>query len=208
MQTEQSITSLIENNRYSADIIKDLENYVQQQVSQNTYHQEANLALLKLYQFYPSSSNTAIISLILLKALMALPTTDFLLCSYLIPEKIQTDESLNLIFTIASHLECAKFKEFWTEATKLPNRIPGFDDAVRVFILGVLLATYQSVKKSYLSQVLNLEQAQLSALLSERGFKQTDTIVHFPPHEEESTKKKISDTYTLEQVSRVLQSIR
>ncbi len=84
----EAISTLIESNRYNTDILPQLENYVQYQVEKGTYHLEANLAVLKFYQFHPEKANKFLIGSILIKALMNLPNTDFLMCSYLVPEKL------------------------------------------------------------------------------------------------------------------------
>jgi len=84
---EAQISKLLQTDRYSPEIIPQLEKYVQEQVASKTYNLEANLALLKLYQFHTDKSNVKVISQILIKALMNMPNTDFLLASYLISEK-------------------------------------------------------------------------------------------------------------------------
>jgi translation initiation factor 3 subunit K len=84
---EDQINKLLQADRYSPEIIPQLEKFVQQQVDSKTYHLEANLALLKLYQFHSDKANVQIISRILIKALMNMPSTDFLLAAYLISEK-------------------------------------------------------------------------------------------------------------------------
>jgi translation initiation factor 3 subunit K len=88
-QLQQHIENLLSssNSRYDSSIIPELEKYVQYQVEKNTFDLEANLALLKLYQFYPEKTNNYIISQILIKAMMNLPNTDFLLCMYLVSER-------------------------------------------------------------------------------------------------------------------------
>lgn len=57
------------------------------QSKENLYDLEANLAVLKLYQFNPNSFNIDITCQILLKALTNLPHTDFILCKCLLYEK-------------------------------------------------------------------------------------------------------------------------
>lgn len=47
------------------------------QAKGESYDFEANLALLKLYQFRPACVNRSVAALILLKALTQLPKTDF-----------------------------------------------------------------------------------------------------------------------------------
>lgn len=88
MGRSEEIHSLIEANRYSADIIAELEKYVLEQVANKQHDLEANLALLKLYQFFPARASVSVIVQILIKAVMHLPRSDLILSLYFIPEKI------------------------------------------------------------------------------------------------------------------------
>lgn len=71
------------------------------QSKENTYDLEANLAVLKLYQFNPHSFNIDITCQILLKALTNLPNTDFILCKCLLTDKqVSSAFLLYIIFLI------------------------------------------------------------------------------------------------------------
>lgn len=72
--------------RYNPDNLPFLERYVEMQSKENLYDLEANLAVLKLYQFNPNSFNVDITCQILLKALTNLPHTDFILCKCILYE--------------------------------------------------------------------------------------------------------------------------
>jgi translation initiation factor 3 subunit K len=81
--------SLVESSlqgidRYNPDNIPILEEYVQYQINERQYNLDANLALLKLYQFNPNHFQTLVTAHVLLKALTNLPRSDFLLCKCLI----------------------------------------------------------------------------------------------------------------------------
>ena len=52
------------------------------------YDLEANLALLKLYQFNPTYNNLTVVVQILLKSLTNLPHTDFVLCKCLLSQEV------------------------------------------------------------------------------------------------------------------------
>lgn len=83
-----TVEELVEVNPYNPDILSDLENHVNEQVSCQTYSLDANLCLLRLYQFEPDRMNIQIVARILIKALMAMPAPDFSLCLFLIPEQV------------------------------------------------------------------------------------------------------------------------
>jgi hypothetical protein len=61
-----------------------LEEHVKNQCRNGTSDLEANLAVLKLYQFNPDLAKEEIIGLILIKALMNLPRNDFVICRCLL----------------------------------------------------------------------------------------------------------------------------
>ena len=64
-----------------------LEDYVQYQIDQRFYDFDANMALLKMYQFDPNHFDAESVANILLLALTNLPKPDFLLCKYLLDSK-------------------------------------------------------------------------------------------------------------------------
>ena len=66
-----------ESNSFSVDILPQLEEELQQQIQNNTYNFESNLAILRLYLTYPEKRNIDVIRKILSKALMNLPEIDF-----------------------------------------------------------------------------------------------------------------------------------
>eukprot|EP01114_Cavostelium_apophysatum_P010696 TRINITY_DN24802_c0_g1_i1.p1 TRINITY_DN24802_c0_g1~~TRINITY_DN24802_c0_g1_i1.p1 ORF type:complete len:214 (-),score=39.36 TRINITY_DN24802_c0_g1_i1:220-861(-) len=208
-----AITLLIESNRYNLEILPQLEQYVQYQVDKQSYHFEANLTVLKFYQFHTEKTQKVIIGKILLKALMNLPSADFSLCMYLIAERLHTEEPIKTLTTLAHLLESARFADFWTEANncrELLNTIPGFDDAIRGFIISLITSTYQTIAKDTLSEVLNVRGSELEALMNSRGWKLADDFVSFSKSDESNLPKstKRSDHTRVEELPRVLQSLR
>ncbi|XP_041269596.1 eukaryotic translation initiation factor 3 subunit K-like, partial [Onychostruthus taczanowskii] len=73
-----------------------LERYVETQAKENAYDLEANLAVLKLYQFNPAFFQTGVTAQILLKALTNLPHTDFTLCKCMIDQAHVSWDTPNL----------------------------------------------------------------------------------------------------------------
>ncbi len=59
------------------------------QVAKGTYDRDANLALLRLYNFEPELVHVQTVANVLIMALMQLPESDFTLLLHLIPENIQ-----------------------------------------------------------------------------------------------------------------------
>ena len=105
------------------------------QIQNSAYDFDANLAILKLYQFYPQTTNMEVVAKILAKALMAIPSTDFLLCTYLISEQIKVDAVVEALYNLSGLLEQAEFKTFWetypsSAAAPLLAAIPDFEEKI------------------------------------------------------------------------------
>ncbi|KAB7507280.1 Eukaryotic translation initiation factor 3 subunit K [Armadillidium nasatum] len=101
--------------RYNPENISTLERYVELQARENTYDLEANLALLKLYQFNPTSYKNPVTCIILLKALTNLPHTDFVLCKCLIGQEQMEEKDIKRIMYLHDLLEMCHFNIFWAE---------------------------------------------------------------------------------------------
>lgn len=84
-----TIAQLLETSRYNIETIEKLESHLNDQIERKTnYDLDANLALLKLYQFFPEKLQKTSVSKVLAKALMNLPSNDFILAMYLVPEQL------------------------------------------------------------------------------------------------------------------------
>ncbi|KAJ0745758.1 putative eukaryotic translation initiation factor 3 subunit K [Helianthus annuus] len=172
-QMSYTVEQLVAVNPYNPDILPDLENYVNEQVSLQTYSLDANLCLLRLYQFEPERMSTQIVAHILIKALMAMPAPDFSLCLFLIPERVQMDEQFKTLIVLSHYLETAKFRQFWDEAAK--NRhslevVPGFEQAIQEYAVHVLSLTYQNVPRSVVAEAINIEGVSLDKFIEQHGW--------------------------------------
>jgi len=207
----EAITTLIESNRYNIEILPQLETYVQHQLKDQTYHLESNLTILKFYQFHPEKIQKFTVGQILCKALMNLPHNDFALCMYLIPEKLHEEEPIHILTCLSQLLEICHFSEFWIEAKtcrELLDTIPGFDDSIRGFIIGVVTISYQTIPKDFLSEVLNMHGTDLDALITARGWHQTSDTVTFPKVEETiKAKSRTVDDVKFEDLAKILPSL-
>uniref|UniRef100_A0A8D3CXL9 Eukaryotic translation initiation factor 3 subunit K n=1 Tax=Scophthalmus maximus TaxID=52904 RepID=A0A8D3CXL9_SCOMX len=123
-------------DRYNPENLATLERYVETQAKENSYDLEANLAVLKLYQFNPAYFQTQVTSQILLKALTNLPHTDFTLCKCMIDQTHQEERPIRQILYLGNLLETCHFQSFWTsleENRELIDGITGFEDSVRKY---------------------------------------------------------------------------
>uniref|UniRef100_A0A061S947 Eukaryotic translation initiation factor 3 subunit K n=1 Tax=Tetraselmis sp. GSL018 TaxID=582737 RepID=A0A061S947_9CHLO len=155
--------------RYNTEKLAELEKHIDNQVVDRTYQLDANLALLRLYQYQPSRINLNKLLRLLVKALMQLPSRDFQTCLYLVPDHVQAEEAVANLVMLARHLESCRFKDFWAAVEiqrELLNSVPGFYDAVRSYSVQVLTTTFQRISKTTLSELLKLDGMGLDTLVS------------------------------------------
>jgi len=195
--------------RYNLNNLGKFNRYVELQVSENFYDLEANLAVLKLYQFYPQTYDAQTVYYILLKAITSLPNTDFVLCRCLLGPAQMEDPTITRIAYLSSLLETCQFKSFWAEKAQdndVISRIKGFDDAIRKFICHVVNITYQSVDKSLLKELLgSIPDAELRSWIAKNSWKEEPNGMVFIQNQEDSIKtKNITEKITIDTVSVVM----
>lgn len=210
-----TIEQLVALNPYNPDILPDLESYVDEQVATQTYSLDCNLCLLRLYQFQPARMNVHIIVKVLVKALMALPATDLNLCMFLIPERLQMEETFLTLATLAHFLETSRFREFWDEANR--NRdilevVPGFEQAIQGYAIHVLSITYQRLPRSILAEAINVEGLSLDKFLEHQvnnngwALEKGGKVVVLPLNEDNQPvlRRNMADSIPLEHVAKIL----
>ncbi|CAG9766456.1 unnamed protein product [Ceutorhynchus assimilis] len=210
-QTVATMLSGIE--RYNPDNLPTLERYVEMQSKENTYDLEANLAVLKLYQFNPHSFNIEIACQILLKALTNLPHTDFILCKCLLTEKQLAADPINQIIYLADILEQCDFQLFWVRIRTTPEltqKISGFLDSIRKFVCHVVGITFQTIEKSHLIQLLGeIEEKTLQVWVKKYGWKMEGENLVFIGNQDENIKtKNISEKIDFDSVGHIMASCR
>ena len=214
--TEASAAKLLETSRYDPNALEQLEPYVTAQCEGKTYDLDANLAVLKLYQFHPECNNVPVVVRILLKALMNLPANDYFLCSCLVPQAVHELEVVASVAKLAGLLETCSFREFWKTLAPLRGdavpEIAGFDDAIREFALKTVAITYQAVPQEHLLASLNVDAAALKALVAAKGWAVEGDAVKVPPNDDNtanSRKPEEIDSVEIrqDQMTKILASI-
>ncbi|CAM8969884.1 unnamed protein product [Rhodiola kirilowii] len=191
-----TVEQLVAVNPYNPDILNDLEGFVKVQVSSKTYNLDANLCLLRLYQFEPEKINTQVVANILLK---------------------QMEEQFKTLIVLSHYLETARFSQFWEEASKnrhILEAVPGFEQAIQDYIVHVLSLTYQKVPKTVLSEAINLDGPSLDNFLehqvSNNGWivdkgQGTGQLIILPSNEfnHPELKRNSAETVPLEHLTRI-----
>ncbi|XP_065052472.1 eukaryotic translation initiation factor 3 subunit K-like [Rhopilema esculentum] len=197
-------------DRYNPENLSSLEHYVQMQAIENTYNLDANLAILKLYQFNPSLFKETVTCQILLKALMNLPQTDFTLCRCLISENFHELPSISKVTELSNKLEMCEFREFWREleeSKELIGGIKGFEESIKKFIVSVLNVTFQLIDKVQLTEMLgNLSDEDLKRMCLEQQWQITGDQVFIANQEEHIKSKNITEKITFENMSHIIRS--
>lgn len=173
--TKESIDSLLSKSPYKASNATALEAYVDAEAKGSCpYHMDANRCLLKLYQISPQCAKSDKVALVLMLALLELPSTDFLALSYLVPERTQKSEPTATIIKCASLLKACKFDEFWKSLAsiadgaddQLKSLVTGSDDKFQRAIVEVLALTYKTATTSQVLAALKLTSADQITRLS------------------------------------------
>jgi len=204
------ITSMLQGiERYNPDNLQKLEHYVELQAKENTYDLEANLSVLRLYQFGPTLYRSNIVNLILLKALTNLPHTDFVLCKCLLTQDHLEEPHVNQVMNMADLLEMCKFKQFWEEASKsteLTSAVQGFDDAIRKYVSHVVNITYQTIEVSTLKALLGIFDDQaLKQWITKCGWKEQGNGRVFITSQDDLVKtKNITEKIEFENVAGIM----
>lgn len=191
--------------RYNPEHLKVIETYVEKQAKENSYDLEANLAVLKIYQFNPSLLDLDITYLILLKALTNLPHTDFVLCKCLLLPAQTGDDTVRDIIYLADILEQCDFALFWSRVEETPdlfNKVTGFFDSIRKYVCHVVGITFQTIEKQYLSRLLgDVSSATLNAWIKKYDWKEQGDLVFISNQDENIKTKNITEKIEFENLA-------
>ncbi|KAI4815835.1 hypothetical protein KUCAC02_005962 [Chaenocephalus aceratus] len=176
-------------DRYNPENLPTLERYVETQAKENAYDLEANLAVLKLYQFNPAYFQVTVTSQILLKALTNLPHTDFTLCKCMIDQTHQEERPIRQILYLGPAGDLP-LPELLGER-ELIDGITGFEDSVRKFICHVVGITYQTIEHRLLAEMLGDPlDTQVKVWMNKYGWTEDEEGQIFIFNQEESVKPK------------------
>eukprot|EP00920_Eleutheroschizon_duboscqi_P028196 GHVT01068893.1.p1 GENE.GHVT01068893.1~~GHVT01068893.1.p1 ORF type:complete len:190 (-),score=42.79 GHVT01068893.1:650-1219(-) len=99
--------------RFDPSSIPTLVESVKEQIANESYDGDANLAMFKLFGMYPKLLDLMACRRGLVKAIMQLPASDATECIYLIPEATQNHPLIKPIITLEKNLQNCYFKKVW-----------------------------------------------------------------------------------------------
>lgn len=156
------------------------------------YDSRNNLALLRLFQFHPAYTNKSVVENVLMKAITNLPEPCFQHALCLLPQSVQSRPTIKYLIQLENCLQNGQFKKFWeyrttpeiAEARGLVDRVAGFDEHVRRFIVTALTITYQRIGVDQMKEALNL--GDVRPLCAEAGWTVEGDTVLLPKNKENS----------------------
>ena len=165
-------------------LVTALEFYVEDQSTTGSYDFVANKSLLKLYQCYPDLVSTEIIAKLLCLSLMRLPSTDYLVLSYLVSGQALTkDSSLVAVHSAADLLESGKYKPFWSLRSENKSLFSSlnFDGYIRRFIIKNICSTFKNISVKSLCEMLGITENSLKEVQAEspRKFQVASSVDFF-----------------------------
>ncbi|KAJ1679325.1 hypothetical protein EV182_002283 [Spiromyces aspiralis] len=208
------ITSL---ERYNGNNVPKLEAYLEKQCASpnedKNYDLQANLALLKLYQFNPSLYKKSLTVKVLTKALMVIPGADFNLYLYMLNSAIVADEDIAQMIELKQMLESAHYADFWkvynqNDALRQKlESVAGFKSAVQRMISANIATTYQTIAVAEAKSYLDVSDTDLGLLANSEGWS-IDTangLITLPLHKENEAKTVvISEHIKFSQLGKVI----
>uniref|UniRef100_A0A158RA84 Eukaryotic translation initiation factor 3 subunit K n=1 Tax=Taenia asiatica TaxID=60517 RepID=A0A158RA84_TAEAS len=160
---------------YNPEHLPMLKKHLAWQIKENEYDFEANLVMLRLYQFNPDLFDVDAVRLILLKAIGNLPFTDLTLYKYLIHTDRLNEEPIRTIISLGTLLETCQFQKFWksyAENKDVVGNISDWTSSVRSFIAYVIDTTYQRISKRLLMALLDIKsKEELASVVETRHWK-------------------------------------
>lgn len=211
--TKEDIANKLKGiERYNPLHIDILTEYLDAQCEKGQYDLEANMAVLKLFQFNPTLFKSEVVEKVLLLALTNLPHPDFIMCELLIDSTKLSAGNIPEIITMHQRLELCQFKDFWSELENqesLYQDVTGFKDSIRNFVCHVVGITYQNIRSTLLSTILGLgkpeDKSEFQAWLDKKGWKPSDDGFIKVANQEDKIKTiNITEKIELEQVAHIL----
>ena len=159
--SDAEVAKLVAEKSYSPEKLGDFEALVSTQAKSQAYWLDANLALLRLYQFYPDRVNAANVAVVLAKGLQRLPENDFHLYMCLLDEQTCKKGVIPALMQLQRLAETCAFAEFWEQARSgdaagLLQTVIGFNESIQDFVAVTLERTCTSVDADRVQRLLGV----------------------------------------------------
>ncbi|WIA43891.1 hypothetical protein OEZ86_010301 [Tetradesmus obliquus] len=201
-------------DRYQPEKLAVLERNLEEQITGTAkYSLDVATAVFRLYQLQPSVARKELIARALLKALSQMPQQDYRILIHLLPERLVAEEPVSSVVLLAQHLEACNLQDFWAATGSCKDtisKVPGFQDAIRNYVLHSLSITFQRVSLRVLGDWLKLDGSALQQLLADKakaGWKVQGEVVCLPLNAfNTAVQKRKADLISFEAVAPVVKS--
>ncbi|KAI8422453.1 hypothetical protein MSG28_006288 [Choristoneura fumiferana] len=158
--------TMASTTKYNPANLQTLERYVDMQSRDNTYDLEANLSVLKLYQFNPEKFNT----------------------------ENETISQIKYLADILEQCDFAQFWNRVHQMPELCNRISGFHDSIRKFVCHVVGITFQTIEKDNLANLLGgIDDVTLKHWVKKYGWRDDGNLIFIANQDENIKTKNITE---------------
>uniref|UniRef100_A0AAV1UIQ6 Eukaryotic translation initiation factor 3 subunit K n=1 Tax=Peronospora matthiolae TaxID=2874970 RepID=A0AAV1UIQ6_9STRA len=182
-----------------------LESYLAEQVQHTTVDVDANLALLKLYQLYPSTLKAATVATVLIKGMMALPSTFFTGASTMVPESIREDAHVSAVLRTGFMLQSCLFEDFWKTDVAFADQVPGFLESVRAYILVAICRSHSVISTDVFKAKLNVSDQQVADIVAAEQWTVAGNLIQIKPNElNQMQAKKVQENIQYEDVLKAI----
>ncbi|KAL3666780.1 hypothetical protein V7S43_008400 [Phytophthora oleae] len=207
--TQQKL-QLVHNGRgfCEQDSVSTLETYLAEQVQNKSVDIDANLALLKLYQVYPATINAENVAKVLVKGVMSLPSTFFTGASTMVPESIREDANVTAALHTGFMLQSCLFEDFWKEDVSFAEKVPGFLESVRAYILTAISRSHSAISTEVFKAKLNVSDKEVADIVAAEKWTVADNLIQINPNEDNQMQaKKVQENIEFEDVLKVIHTL-
>ncbi|RLN72301.1 hypothetical protein BBJ28_00021655 [Nothophytophthora sp. Chile5] len=164
-------------------VVTVLEAYLAEQVQNSTVDIDADLALLKLYLVYPSTADADHVAKVLVKGIMAMPSTFFTGATTMLPDSIREDV---------------------TYATT----VPGFLESVRAFILDAIRRSHSAIATDVFKAKLNVSDKEVADIVAAENWTVAGDVIQISANEDNQMQaKKIQENIEFQDVLKVIHTL-
>ncbi|CAI5734168.1 unnamed protein product [Peronospora destructor] len=188
--------------------VKILETYLAEQVQNSFVDIDANLALLKLYQVYPSTTNAENVANVLIKGVMTLPSTFFTGASTMIPESTSEDANVKVALQTGFMLQLCLFEDFWKADVTFANKVQGFLESVRAYILMAICHSHSVISTDVLKAKLNVSDEEVAEIVAVEKWTLSGNLIQISPNEDNQMQaKKVQENIEFDDVLKVIHTL-
>ncbi|CAH0473312.1 unnamed protein product [Peronospora belbahrii] len=207
--TQQKLLSIHHDRGFCEQIhVQILETYLTEQVQNSFVDIDANLALLKLYQLYPSTIKAENVVNVLVKGIMTLPSTFFTGATTMIPESTSEDVNVTAALHTGFMLQSCLFEDFWKQDVTFADNVQGFLESVRAYILKAIRCSHSVISTDVFKAKLNVSDEEVAEIVAAEKWTILNNLIQINPNKDNQMQaKKVQENIEFEDVLKVIHTL-